>query len=364
MRVNFLDLISAYQELKCQIDTSVSRVLSSGSYILGQEVDSFECNFAKYTDSTYAIGVANGLDALHLGLKALDIGIGDEVIVPSNTFIATWLAVSQCGAIPVPVEPNLSTSNIDVAQIEAAITPRTRAIIAVHLYGQPADLTPIFKIAKKYKLRVIEDAAQAHGARYKGKRIGSHSDLVTWSFYPGKNLGAMGDGGAITTNNSKLKDNLCLLRNYGSRIKYVHEKIGFNSRLDPMQAAILNVKLNYLDEWNNRRRDIANYYLKYITNSKITLPFVPDFADPVWHLFVIRHEDRDKLQRTLLREGIQTLIHYPKPPYLQKAYRSNYSSSSFPVTESLSSTVLSLPIGPHLTMQDARTVSEFLNFLA
>lgn len=364
MNIPFLDIGAAYHELKPEIDAAVDRVLTSGWYILGPEVEEFEDVFAEYTDAAYSIGVANGLDALHLALKVLEIGVGDEVIVPSNTFIATWLAVTQCGATPVPVEPLIGTSNIDISRIEAAITPRTRAIIAVHLYGQSADLNPIFEIAQRHGLKVIEDAAQAHGARYKGKRIGSHSNLVTWSFYPGKNLGALGDGGAITTNDNHLNKKLRALRNYGSKIKYIHESQGFNSRLDPLQAAILKVKLAHLDKWNTRRMEIANFYLKTISNPRVLLPEVPEWADPVWHLFVVRHPERETLQEDLLKEGVQTLIHYPIPPHKQKAYLEKFSNDSYPVAEALSNTVLSLPIGPHLSMQQAEKVAELVNRLA
>jgi len=357
MNVPFLDLQAAYLELKDQIDEATARVLKSGHYILGPEVEAFEAEFASYCGAQYAIGVANGLDALHLALKALDVGVGDEVIVPSNTFIATWLAVSQCGAVPVPVEPDPETSNIDTARIEAAISPRTRAIIVVHLYGQPADLDPVLQIAGKYGLRVIEDAAQAHGALYKGHRIGSHSDMVTWSFYPGKNLGALGDGGAITCNDSTLTSRLRALRNYGSSAKYVHEVQGFNSRLDPLQAAILRVKLGCLDEWNARRTAIANYYLNAINNPAVELPQVADGAESVWHLFVIRCTDRDELQQKLANDGIQTLIHYPVPPHRQRAYSADYLMRVYPIADELSNTIISLPIGPHLSMAKAEAVA-------
>ena len=250
----------SYRELKPEIDAAVSRVLESGWYILGPEVEAFEAEWAAYCDAKHAVGLANGLDALTLALRALDIGPGDEVIVPSNTYIATWLAVSGVGATPVPVEPDEATHNIDPARIEAAITSRTRALLPVHLYGQPADMDPILDIAKRHGLRVIEDAAQAHGARYKGKRIGAHGDIVCWSFYPGKNLGALGDAGAITTNDTALAERVALLRNYGSRQKYVNEEAGVNSRLDPIQAAVLRVKLGVLDEWTERRRAVATAY--------------------------------------------------------------------------------------------------------
>ena len=261
----------------------------------------------------HAVGLANGLDALTLALRALDIGPGDEVIVPSNTYIATWLAVTGVGATPIPVEPDVATHNIDPARIEAAITSRTRALLPVHLYGQPADMDPILDIASRHGLRVIEDAAQAHGARYKGKRIGAHGDIVCWSFYPGKNLGALGDAGAITTNDTALAERVALLRNYGSRQKYVNEEAGVNSRLDPIQAAVLRVKLTVLDEWTERRRAVASAYTEGLAESSLILPHVPDWAEPAWHLYVVRTPDRDRLQGRLSEAGIGTLIHYPIP---------------------------------------------------
>ena len=259
-QIPFLDLRASYLELKSDIDRAIARVVDGGWYILGPEVEAFEAEYGVYCGAKHAIGVANGLDALHLALRALGVGAGDEVIVPANTYIATWLAVSQCGATPVPVEPDERTFNIDPAFIEAAITTRTRVILPVHLYGQPADLDPILEVARKHGLCVLEDAAQTHGARYKGRRLGAHGDAVAWSFYPGKNLGAMGDGGAVTTNDPQIADRIRVLRNYGSRAKYVNEVQGFNSRLDPLQAAILRVKLTHLDEWNARRAAIARQY--------------------------------------------------------------------------------------------------------
>ena len=364
MSIPFLDLGAAYVELKSEIDEAIARVVSTGPYILGPEVEAFEQAFARYTDSPYAIGVANGLDALQLALKALDIGPGDEVIVPSHTFIATWLAVSQVGATLVPVEPMATTCNIDPNAIEAAITPRTKAIIAVHLYGQPADLDPILALAAAHGLRVIEDAAQAHGARYKGQRIGSHGDLVAWSFYPGKNLGALGDGGAVTTRNPELANRVSMLRNYGSRIKYVHQIQGSNSRLDSIQAAVLSVKLKHLDAWNQRRSAIADLYLRSIRHPEITLPQVPDWASPVWHLFVIRHPRRDDLARELQAAGVQTLIHYPVPPHRQGAYAALAGSRALPIADELAGSVLSLPMGAHLSLAQAMVVAERVNALA
>ena len=349
MSVHFLDLKAAYLELQPEIDAAIKRVLESGWYILGEEVDAFEQEYATYCEAKHCVGVANGLDALHLALLALGVGAGDEVIVPSNTYIATWLAVSQCGATPIPVEPDAATYNIDPARIEAAITPRTKVILPVHLYGQPADMEPILAIARKHGLKVLEDGAQAHGARYKGKRLGAHGDVVAWSFYPGKNLGAYGDGGAITTNDAEIAERIRVLRNYGSRVKYVNDVRGFNSRLDPIQAAALRVKLKVLDTWNARRSEIASRYQIGLANIGLTLPFVPDWAEPAWHLYVVRHPQRDTLHKTLGEEGIGSLIHYPIPPHLQQAYATaGFVKGQFPLAEQIAKQCLSLPIGPHL----------------
>lgn len=357
MQIPFLDVGAAYKELKPEIDAAIARVLDSGWYILGPEVEAFEAEYAAYCDAGHAIGVANGLDALHVALLAMGVGPGDEVIVPSNTYIATWLAVSQCGATPVPVEPVEATYNIDPARIEAAITPRTKVILPVHLYGQPVDLDPIIAIARQHSLRVLEDAAQAHGARYKGRRIGSHGDAVAWSFYPGKNLGALGDGGAVTTNDAEIADRIRVLRNYGSRVKYVNEVKGFNSRLDPIQAAVLRVKLKYLEEWNTRRTVIAAEYQLKLKNSDLILPLVPDWADPAWHLFVVRHSSREALQRKLTSADIGTMVHYPIPPYKQVAYRQHaFAEHSYPLATTMADEVLSLPIGPQMLMSDAGRV--------
>lgn len=350
MNVPFLDVGAAYRELKPEIDAAVMRVLDSGWYILGPEVDAFEEEWAAYCEAGQAVGVANGLDALILALRALDVGPGDEVIVPSNTYIATWIAVSAVGATPVPVEPDPATHNINPSLIEAAITPATKALLPVHLYGQPVDLDPILAVAHKHGLRVVEDAAQAHGARYKGRRIGGHGDIVCWSFYPGKNLGALGDGGAITTNNANLADQVRVLRNYGSREKYVNDVQGVNSRLDPIQAAVLRVKLQHLDDWTERRRTIASAYSAGLKGSGLILPFVPNWADPAWHLYVVRRKERDALQVQLTRAGIGSLIHYPIPPHMQKAYADlSFAPESFPLARDLAREVLSLPMGPQLT---------------
>lgn len=358
MSIPFLDLKAAYLSLKEQIDAAVARVLDSGWYILGPEVEAFESEFAEYCQAKEAVGVADGLSALHLALQAMDIGPGDEVIVPSNTFIATWLAVSQCGATPVPVEPNPLTFNIEAPQIQAALTPRTKAIIPVHLYGQPADLDPILALARQHDLWVLEDAAQAHGAKYKSARIGGHGDAVAWSFYPGKNLGAMGDGGAVTTNDTELAMRIRELRNYGSTEKYVHRVQGYNCRLDPLQAAVLRVKLAHLDPWNARRQSIAQLYLAHIKAPSFTLPSILPEVEPVWHLFVVQTAQRSAVQQHLQQQGIATLIHYPTPPHLQQAYRLNMR---LPVAERMAAEVLSLPMGPHLPAEDALRVIDALN---
>jgi len=349
MNIPFLDLGAAYRELKTEIDAAIHRVLDSGWYILGPEVESFEAEWAAYCEADHAVGLANGLDALILALRALDIGPGHEVIVPSNTYIATWLAVTAVGARPMPVEPDPATHNIDPTRIAAAITPATRVILPVHLYGQPADLDPILALARQHGLAVIEDAAQAHGARYKGRRIGAHSDVVCWSFYPGKNLGALGDGGAITTNRTDLADRIRVLRNYGSRVKYVNETQGVNSRLDPIQAAVLRAKLPFLDAWTDRRRSIAAAYTEGLRDSGLILAHVPNWAEPAWHLYVVRSPDRDGLQKRLAKAGVDTLIHYPIPPHMQEAYADlGLAPDALPLAHQLAGEVLSLPMGPQL----------------
>ncbi|MDC3316408.1 DegT/DnrJ/EryC1/StrS family aminotransferase [bacterium] len=359
--IPFLDLGAAYRELKTEIDAAIHRVLDSGWYILGPEVDAFEAEWAAFCEADHAVGVANGLDALILALRALDVGPGDEVIVPSNTYVATWLAVTAVGARPVPVEPDPATHNIDPDRIAPAITHATRVILPVHLYGQPADLDPIVALARSRGIAVVEDAAQAHGARYKGRRIGAHGDVVCWSFYPGKNLGAMGDGGAITTNRADLADSIRAMRNYGSRVKYVNEVQGVNSRLDPIQAAVLRAKLPHLDAWTDRRRAIAAAYSDGLRDSGLTLPYFPDWADPVWHLYVVCSPDRDGLQRRLTEAGIGTLIHYPIPPHMQAAYAGmNLREDELPLARQMADEVLSLPIGPHLEVGDCSVITALL----
>jgi dTDP-4-amino-4,6-dideoxygalactose transaminase len=349
MNTSFIDVACTYQELKAQIDSAVHRVLSGGHYILGAEVKRFEHEFSQYCGSRYCVGMSNGLDALTLILRALDIGPNDEVIVPSNTFIATWLAVSHVGARPVPVEPDEDTCNIKPEYIEAAVTARTRAIIPVHLYGSPAEMDTINAIASRHGLAVIEDAAQAHGASCAGRRTGSLSTAAAFSFYPTKNLGAVGDGGAVTTNDEQLAARVKRLRNYGSISRSKHDEIGFNARLDEMQAAILRVKLRHLDQWNDKRRLLAGAYARGLADSNLRLPIEPANCRHVWHLYVVRAIKRDALRTALAWRGIETLIHYETPPHLQKAFRHlGYVQGDFPISETMHREVLSLPMGPHL----------------
>lgn len=360
MKVPFLDLKAAHLELRAELKAAFERVFDSGWYIMGPELEALEAEFAEYCGVDYCVGVGNGLEALHLLLKVYGFGPGDEVIVPSNTFIATWLAVSQCGATPVPVEPDIETHNIDPLRISAAITPHTRAIIPVHLYGCPADMDPINEIASRYGLIVIEDAAQAHGARYKGKRVGSLGHAAGTSFYPGKNLGALGDGGAILTNDRTIAEKVRRLRNYGSEVKYQHELLGYNSRLDELQAALLRVKLRALDEWNRRRTDIARTYQRALASSEIMLSRVPDWADPVWHLYVVRSPKRDALRAFLQAREIDAMIHYPNPPHRQKCYANN-SWGELPIADRLAREVLSLPIYPTMSSNQVAYVIDVVN---
>ncbi|QBE64021.1 DegT/DnrJ/EryC1/StrS family aminotransferase [Pseudoduganella lutea] len=351
MSVPFLDLKALNHAHADQLQAAFRRVLDSGWYILGKEVEQFEQSFAAYCEARHGIGVANGLDAIMLVLKGYGIGPGDEVIVPSNTFIATWLAVSQVGAVPIPVEPVEATYNLDPALVEAAITPRTRAIIAVHLYGQPADMDPLCALADRHGLKLIEDAAQAHGARYRGRRTGSLGHAGAFSFYPGKNLGALGDGGGIVTDDTALNDIVRTYRNYGSQKKYQNLVQGFNSRLDELQAAFLSVKLATLDADNAARRAVAARYDELLAGiDGLALPFVPEWAEPVWHLYVVRHARRDALAAKLAEAGIGTIVHYPIAPHMQQAYAElGYQEGAFPIAEAIHREVLSLPIAPGMT---------------
>jgi len=360
--IKFLNLVQINHRHKHKIQLAINEVLECGRYILGEQVNAFEKEFAEFCCAKHCIGVGNGLEALHLILRAIDIMPGDEIIVPANTFIATWLSVTQTGAVPVPVEPVEHTYNIDTHKIESAITSKTRAILAVHLYGQTADMKTINDIAKEYGLYVIEDAAQAHGAKYHDECAGTLSDAAGFSFYPGKNLGALGDAGAVVTNSDIIADKIRVIRNYGSRTKYFNEFQGFNSRLDEIQAAVLRVKLQFLDEDNKLRQKWALYYKNHIHNDKIVTPIVPDKMESVWHLFVIRHPHRDALQQKLKQMGVENLIHYPIPPHLSDAYKKlNFFKGSFPITEKIASEIISLPMGPHLTENDLEYVCQVLN---
>jgi len=348
MEVPFLDLKASYLELKEELDLAYRRVMESGWYILGEEVERFEQEFAEYCGASHCVGIGNGLEALHLILRSAGIGPGDEVIVPANTYIATWLAVSQVGARPVPVDVDPGSYSMPAEMMSLAVTSRTKAIIPVHLYGLPADMDAVNFVARKHGLLVVEDAAQAHGARYKGKRVGALGDAAAFSFYPGKNLGAMGDGGAVVTDDSAMAEKVKLLRNYGAKVKYRHEVLGFNSRLDPIQAAFLRVKLQCLEVWNSRRKTLAGNYLNDFKRvSGLTLLPTPAWADPVWHVFPVFHRQRDNLQSLLKDCGVGTLIHYPIPPHLSAAYGDcGWKKGDFPVSESISERELSLPIWP------------------
>ena len=361
MTVPFLDLSAAYQELKSELDGAYRRVMESSWYILGSEVTAFEKEFAQFCGAQHCIGAGNGLDALHLILRGLGIGPGDEVLVPSNTFIATWLAVTHAGATPIAVEPVSATHNMDPARIAKAITARTKAIIPVHLYGQPADMDPILSIAREHGLKVIEDAAQAHGARYHGSRTGVLGCAAAFSFYPGKNLGALGDAGCVVTDDAELAQRIRELGNYGSAQKYHHETVGFNTRLDELQAAFLRAKLAKCDEWNGRRQTIAAHYQTRLKGANLVLPQVISSAESVWHLFVIRVQQRDAIAKRLSEQGIATMIHYPIPPSRSGAYASlDLKAGSLPIAETLSREVLSLPISPHISIEAADRVCDAL----
>jgi dTDP-4-amino-4,6-dideoxygalactose transaminase len=358
--IPFLDMKPQYQELKEEFDQAYQRVMESGRYILGREVEAFEQEFSAYLGSKHCVGVGNGLDALQLILMGYGIGSGDEIIVPANTYIASWLAVSCTGAVPVPVEPDSETHNINPHLIEKAITPHTKAIMPVHLYGQPVEMEIIWQVAGQHGLKIVEDAAQTHGGKYRDRMAGNLGDAAGFSFYPSKNLGAFGDAGAVVTNDDELADKVRVLRNYGSGVKYYNEVKGHNSRLDPLQAAFLRVKLRHLDEWNKRRERIANHYLNNLRlTPDLGLPHVPEGVIPVWHLFVIAHPKRDRLQAYLKERGVGTLIHYPVPPHLSEAYKElGCHDGDFPITEKMANTFLSIPIGPHLSVEDADYVIE------
>ncbi|WP_415715092.1 DegT/DnrJ/EryC1/StrS family aminotransferase [Maridesulfovibrio sp.] len=363
-QIKFLDVGWTYQALAPKIDAAAKRVLESGWFIHGDEVKAFEKEFALYTGAKNCIGCGNGLEAIELTLRAAGVGPGDDVLVPSNTFIATWLAVTRTGANIIPVEPVEATYNMDPARLEAALTPNTKAIIPVHLYGQPADMDPIMEFAEKHSLFVVTDAAQAHGAVYKGRMSGTLGHAAAFSFYPGKNLGAFGDGGAVTTMDDNIAEQVRKLANYGSTEKYVHEYKGFNSRLDEMQAAFLRVKLDKLDNWNWTRKTIAGIYLEGLKETPLVLPVIGEGIQSVWHLFVVRCKDRDALISHLAENKIEAFIHYPIPPHKQGAYK-EMENLSLPISEAIHNEVLSLPMGPHMTEEDARrvvnVVKEFFN---
>lgn len=359
MKIPFLSFESSNQQIKSEILSSFEHFFDSAWYILGDQIKQFEQEYAAFNQVKHCIGVSNGLDALHLALKALDIGKGDEVIVPSNTYIATALAVSYVGATPVFVEPDINTYNIDPAKIEAAVTSKTKAIMPVHLYGQACEMEPIMSIAKKHHLFVVEDNAQAHGASYKGKLTGSWGNINGTSFYPGKNLGALGDGGAVTTSEQELALKVALLRNYGSQKKYYNEEIGFNMRLDECQAGFLSVKLKYLKEWTLQRQEIAGWYNEALKDiNDLILPSVAENATHVYHVYIVRTKHRDELQKHLADNGIGTLIHYPIPPHLQKAYQHlGFKKSDFPIAETIAETCLSLPLWPGINREQIQAIS-------
>jgi len=364
MDVPFLDLKETYLALEDEIDAAVKSVLKGGWYILGENVRRFEAEFAAYCGCRHCVGVGSGMDALELMLKAHGIGPGVEVIVPANTYIATALAVSRVGAIPILIEPDPNTCNLDPSRIEPALTPKTRAVMAVHLYGQTADMTTIQSICQKHDLKLLEDAAQAHGAMHHGIKAGALGDGAGFSFYPGKNLGAFGDGGAVVTNDPNVADYVRTARNYGSEKKYYNALKGMNSRLDELQAAVLRVKLKHLDPWNQRRSEIAQLYRDQIEpqGSELVLPHVEDGNQHVWHLFTIRSTRRNELQAFLKNRGIGTLIHYPVPLYRQEAYKElRHLNDSFPISNAISEQILSLPMGPHLSREAALHVCEELN---
>ena len=358
--IKFLDLEKVNNRFRKEIDLKIKGILDKGWYLQGEENEMFAKNFAEFCGCIYCVGVANGLDAINLIIRAYGFGAGDEIIVPSNTYIATILAVSENGCTPVLVEPDINTYNINPDLIEEKITDKTKAIIVVHLYGQAVQMEKIWALAKKYNLKVIEDSAQAHGAVYKGKKVGNLSDASAFSFYPGKNLGCMGDGGAVTTNDEELYKKVKAIANYGSDRKYHHIYKGVNSRLDEIQAAVLDVKLRHLDSDNARRREISKYYRENITNPKIILPKVYDENAHVWHIFAIRCENRDDLQKYLESNEIQTNIHYPTPPHKQGAYK-EWANQAFSVSEEIHRTVLSLPISPVMIDEEVKKVVEVVN---
>ena len=358
--IKFLDLHKINERFRSEIDSKLKEVLDSGWYLLGEQNKVFESNFAKYCGTKHCIGCANGLEALTLIIRAYGFGAGDEIIVPANTYIASILSITENGCTPVLVEPDINTYNINPDLIEEKINEKTKAIMVVHLYGQAVQMEKIWNLAKKYNLKVIEDSAQAHGAMYQGKRTGNLSDASGFSFYPGKNLGCLGDGGCVTTNDDELAEKIRAIRNYGSHIKYHNIYKGINSRLDEIQAAVLDVKLKYLDNDNNRRREIAEYYKQNINNPEIILPETYEDNAHVWHIFAIRTKNREKLQQYLKDNEIQTMIHYPIPPHRQECYK-EWNNLSFPVTEQIHNEILSLPMSPVLTDEELDIICSVIN---
>jgi dTDP-4-amino-4,6-dideoxygalactose transaminase len=351
--IPFVDLVRQYRHISQEIQEAISSVLERGDFILGEDVGEFEKEFALFNQAPHCVGVADGTDALYLALVALGIGQGDEVIVPSHTYIASALAISNCGAKPVFVDCDPTYYTVNPTKIEKALTSRTKAIMPVHLYGQPADMDPILEIAKRRKLYVVEDTAQAHGATYKGKVCGTMGDVGCFSFYPGKNLGAYGDGGAVVTKSFELSEKIRLLRNYGQKVKYVHTIKGLNSRLDTIQAAILRIKLKHLALWNRKRVEAAARYSEVLKRSRLGLPLTADYGKPVWHLYVVQTTDRGGLQKKLNDAGVSHGIHYPIPVHLQQAYRDlGHKRGDFPVTEHLAERIISLPIFPEITAEE------------
>lgn len=358
--IKFLDLYKINERLRKEINGKITQVLDSGWYLLGEETENFEQNFAKYCGVKHCIGVANGLESLNLIIRGYGFAQGDEIIVPANTYIASILAISENGCTPILVEPDINTYNINPDLIEKKITSKTKAIMVVHLYGQAVQMQKIWALAQKYNLKIIEDSAQAHGAKYQNKRVGSLGDASGFSFYPGKNLGCVGDGGCVTTNDDELAQKIKALRNYGSHKKYHNVFIGMNSRLDEIQAGILDIKLKFLDEDNQKRKEIAKYYRKNIKNSSIILPNVYAEDAHVWHLFVVRTKRRDNFQKYLLDNEIQTIIHYPIPPHKQECYKL-WNNLSYPITEEIHKSVLSLPISPVMSDDEVKKVVEVIN---
>ena len=357
MRINFVDLKKQYKTIKPEVDSAIKKVIDNSAFVLGEELEKFEQEFAKFCGCKYCVGLDNGSSALELGMRVLGIGSGDEVITPANSFIASSSSISFTGARPVLVDCDPKTYNIDPQKIERAITEKTKAIMPVYLYGQPPEMDTILKIAKKHNLYVVEDACQAHGAKYKNKKTGSIGNIAAFSFYPGKNLGAYGDGGALVTNNKKIAEKVSMMRNYGQKKKYHHVFIAWNRRLDNLQAAILRVKLKYLNKWNKLRREHAYFYNKLLKGARVVTPVELDGIEHVYHLYVVRVKNRDKLREFLASRGIATGIHYPIPIHLQQAYKDlGYKKGDFPVTEKYAKEILSLPMFPELKESEIKYI--------